>query len=70
MNGMMDVYKAYDEARKLTNAKHLKQTFESDSAFGFIFSNSESDSNNLCILIYKDDPKKSALIPVSPTIAE
>lgn len=63
MNAMINIHEAYVEASKLTNANHLKQIIEFDTAFGFIFSDSENDKNNLCILIYKHDPKKSVLDP-------
>lgn len=61
----INVHEAYVEATKLTNANHLKQILEFDVAFGFIFSDLENDGNDLCILIYKYDPKKSVLAPVS-----
>lgn len=61
----INVHEAYVEANKLTDANHLKQILEFDGAFGFIFSDSENDGNDLCILIYKYDPKKSVLAPGS-----
>lgn len=63
---MVNVKKAYAEAVKLTDAKYLKTILSFDKAFGFIFSDSktEVDMGALCIMIGKDDPTQSALIPV------
>lgn len=64
---MISVKQAYVEARKLTDAKYIKAILSFDIAFGFVFGDSrdEVDMGALCIMVNKNDPKQSALIPVS-----
>lgn len=63
---MINVKRAYAEALKITDAKYLKIILSFDVVFGFIFGDSrtEEDMGALCILIDKNDPTQSALVPV------
>lgn len=63
---MVNVKQAYVEAKKLTNAKYIKTILSFDKTFGFIFSDSknEVDIGALCIMVGKDDPTQSVLVPV------
>lgn len=63
---MITVKQAYVEALKNTEAKYLKRILSFDIAFGFIFGNSrtEVEMGAVCIIIGKEDPKVSALVPI------
>lgn len=65
---MTTVREAYIKAKELTTSKYLQQILSFEKAFGFIFSTHRDgdDVGNLCIMISKDNPEESALIPIIP----
>lgn len=65
---MIAVKEAYIKAKALTSSDYLQQILSFEKAFGFIFSTHRdgNDIGNLCIMISKDNPEESALIPIIP----
>lgn len=59
---MIDVKAAYNAAEKLTSSKDLKRILSFNETFGFVFTN--TDDEGICILIDKNDPEVSTLIPL------
>lgn len=59
---MIDVKVAYSAAKKLTSTKNLKRILSFNETFGFVFKN--TDDEGICILIDKNDPEVSTLIPL------
>ena len=65
---MVTVKEAYIKAKELTTSQYLQRILSFEKAFGFIFSTHRdgNDVGNLCIMISKDNPEESALIPIIP----
>lgn len=63
---MINVKMAYAEAKKLSEAPHIRQILSFDNAFGFIFSQSRTEPTigGLCILISKEESKDAVLLPL------
>lgn len=65
---MVSVREAYIKAKELTTSKYIQRILSFEKAFGFVFSEhiDGNEVGSLCIMISKDNPEESALIPIIP----
>lgn len=62
---MISVKQAYLSAKNVALSPQLKKILSFDIGYGFIFGNNdEIQIGNVCIIVDKDDPKITVLIPI------